>query len=121
ENRGGNTSGRVRVLQHGPDHRCTTSVPGRPSRCRRREDPGVSGVSWLRWTSWQGGRGRGHRLDVFGRGKSGLHRAGWLLTATRGDPRESATESRPPGHLGRVRVKGWCKRPPAPRVTGAAR
>src|SRR5215475_12009549 len=30
------------------------------------------------------------------RGKSGLHRAGWLLTATRGDPRESATESRPP-------------------------
>ena len=30
------------------------------------------------------------------RGKSGLHRAGWLLTATRGDPRDSATESRPP-------------------------
>ena len=30
------------------------------------------------------------------RGTSGLRRAGWLLTATRGDPRESATENRPP-------------------------
>jgi MFS family permease len=56
------------------------------------------------------------------RGKSGLHRAGWLLTATRGDPRDSATENRPPPRFsGPVRVKRWCKRPPAPRVTGAAR
>lgn len=30
------------------------------------------------------------------RGKSGHHRAGWPLTAARGDPRESATENRPP-------------------------
>ena len=30
------------------------------------------------------------------RGKSGLRRAGWLSTATRGDPRDSATENRPP-------------------------
>jgi len=30
------------------------------------------------------------------RGKSGLHRAGRLLTATRGNPRDSATENRPP-------------------------
>ena len=30
------------------------------------------------------------------RGKSGLHRAGWWVTPTRGDPRESATERRPP-------------------------
>src|SRR5215467_9405892 len=29
------------------------------------------------------------------RGTSGLHRAGWLSTATRGDPRDSATENRP--------------------------
>src|SRR5579884_766515 len=36
------------------------------------------------------------RQDQASRGKSGLHRAGWLLTATRGDPRESATENRPP-------------------------
>ena len=30
------------------------------------------------------------------RGTSGLHRAGWWVTPTRGNPRESATESRPP-------------------------
>jgi len=29
-------------------------------------------------------------------GKSELHRAGWLLTATGGDPKESATENIPP-------------------------
>ena len=29
-------------------------------------------------------------------GKSGLHRAGWWVTPTGGDPRESATENRPP-------------------------
>src|SRR5699024_9660665 len=63
------------------------------------------------------GRSRGVCVP---RGKSGLHRAGWLLTATRGDPRESATENRPP-HECEVRVKRWCKRPPAPRATGVAR
>jgi hypothetical protein len=30
------------------------------------------------------------------RGKSGLHRAGWSLTATGGDPKESAAENKPP-------------------------
>jgi len=30
------------------------------------------------------------------RGKSGLRRAGWSLTGTGGDPRESATEKIPP-------------------------
>src|SRR3954468_9081254 len=30
------------------------------------------------------------------RGRSGLHRARWWVTPTRGDPRESATENRPP-------------------------
>jgi len=33
---------------------------------------------------------------------------------------ESATESKPPTPQGTVRVKRWCKRPPARRVTGAA-
>jgi len=33
--------------------------------------------------------------DVGG-GKSGLHRTGWFLTGTGGNPRESATERRPP-------------------------
>jgi len=54
------------------------------------------------------------------RGKSGLHRARWWVTPTRGDPRESATESRPPRAVG-VRVKRRCKRPPARQVTAAAR
>jgi len=31
-------------------------------------------------------------------GKSELHRAGWSLTATGGDPKESATENIPPRH-----------------------
>jgi len=35
----------------------------------------------------------------------------WRLTAAGGDPRDSATEKRPPG-FGRVRVKRRCKRPP---------
>jgi hypothetical protein len=30
------------------------------------------------------------------RGKSGLHRAAWWVTPTRGNPRDSATENRPP-------------------------
>ncbi len=38
-------------------------------------------------------------------GKSELHRAGWSLTATGGDPKESATENIPPGVTHRVRVK----------------
>ena len=37
-------------------------------------------------------------------GKSELRRAGWSLTATGGDPRESATENIPPSTSG-VRVK----------------
>ena len=43
-----------------------------------------------------GGRPRGVPLGA-SRGTSGLHRARWWLTATRGDPRDSATENRPPG------------------------
>ena len=43
------------------------------------------------------------RLQSAG-GKSELRRAGWSLTATGGDPRESATENIPP-RAGGVRVK----------------
>jgi hypothetical protein len=70
---------------------------------------------------WRGGRvGRAVASGTSARrGKSGLLRAGWLLTATRGDPRDSATENKPPRTSG-VRVKRRCKRPPASRVTGAA-
>jgi hypothetical protein len=46
-------------------------------------------------SSVPGGRPRGGPCGP-SRGTSGLHRAGWWLTATRGDPRDSATESRPP-------------------------
>lgn len=52
-------------------------------------------VGWrIRQTSRPDGR-----VGILGssRGTSGLHRAGWWLTATRGDPRDSATENRPPG------------------------
>src|ERR1700722_15246017 len=38
------------------------------------------------------------------RGRSGPRRAGWSVTPTRGDPRESATENRPP--LAAVRYGG---------------
>lgn len=47
--------------------------------------------------------------DVGGRGKSGLHRAGGLLTAAGGNPRESATENIPPvvnSHEVRVKRRG---------------
>ncbi len=39
-------------------------------------------------------------------GKSELHRAGWSLTATGGDPKESATENIPPGETGSVHHTG---------------
>src|SRR4051794_25129698 len=38
----------------------------------------------------------GDRVEATPRGRSGLHRARWWVTPTRGDPRESATENRPP-------------------------
>ena len=74
----------------------------------------------LCWGGGRVGRAVASGSEWARRGKSGLLRAGWLLTATRGDPRDSATENRPPRVSG-VRVKRWCKRPPASRVTGTAR
>src|SRR6266511_3066621 len=63
--------------------------------------PGSGGGGCFGWRppGWQNdvgesdGRSRSRSRD---RGKSGLRRAGCWLTASRGDPQESATESRPP-------------------------
>ena len=40
------------------------------------------------------------------------------ITSTRREPRESATESKPPRTCSRVRVKGWGKSPPGLRRRG---
>src|SRR5690625_3059482 len=81
---------------------------------RRQEDEhaGNFSVNW-NWVSRPGGRVAGMH-----RGTSGLRRAQWWVTPTRGDPRESATENKPPHCV--VRVKRWCKRPPAFQATEAA-
>src|SRR6266699_1065316 len=69
-------------------------------------------------------------------GKSGLHRAGCWITSSGGDPKESATENKPPGQCAPrpdvacryasgsmaarctvVRVKRCGKRAPVPVVT----
>ena len=63
------------------------------------------------------------------RGKSGLHRAGWWITSTVRKGRDSATESKPPRSVVRlrprrsaaVRVKRCGKSAPAGRATGLAR
>ena len=40
-----------------------------------------------------------HRVVEIHRGKSGLHRAKRWVTPTRSNPRESATESKPPAFM----------------------
>ena len=68
------------------------------------------------------GRQDGRVIRVIGcRGTSGLRRAGRWVTPTRGNPRDSATESRPPRARAGVRVKRWGKSPPAAAVTRSAR
>ena len=72
-------------------------------------------------------RGWAGRATAWGdsRGRSGLRRAGWWVTPTRGNPRESATERKPPHRPSpeerKVRVKRWGKSPPVRRETGVAR
>ncbi len=109
-----------RPLLRRPGKQPPDTGPGHPAEPRRRASP----VAWsTRQTSRADGRVESPSRGA-SRGTSGLHRAGWWLTATRGDPRDSATESRPPGTVlvrPPVRVKRWCKRPPVPRVTWAAR
>ena len=74
----------------------TSRPPGRPvsrpSQIRAWKAPGTM----VHTADEPAGRPRGGPSDPR-RGTSGLHRAGWWLTATRGDPRDSATENRPPG------------------------
>lgn len=50
---------------------------------------------YLGWSLAAGGPARRVGTVAAG-GKSGLDRARWWVTPTRGDPRESATETRPP-------------------------
>ncbi len=56
---------------------------------------GSAGVQWER-RSGRGGRSSGPSSADRAGGKSELGRARWLLTATRREPRESATENTPP-------------------------
>ncbi|GAA3236299.1 hypothetical protein GCM10020256_54850 [Streptomyces thermocoprophilus] len=60
-------------------------------------DRGIPPGTMVHTADEPGGRPRGVPVRGASRGTSGLHRAGWWLTATRGDPRDSATESKPPG------------------------
>ena len=70
------------------------------ARPRRRRGPVTVAVQPRRDADPYTGGGRvGRTVASVGnhrRGRSGLRRAGWWPTATRGDPRDSATENRPP-------------------------
>ena len=88
--------------------------------CTREANPGNSHIQGCAYNGL-GETGRlGNREAHVLRGKSGLHSTGWWITSTRGNPQASATESKPP-RFAAVRVKGWCKRPPAGAVTCPAR
>jgi len=50
----------------------------------------------------------GHRFPKGAGGKSEQDRARWWLTATRGDPRESATENTQPMSLREQAMVKWC-------------
>src|ERR1700709_1112489 len=68
-------------------------------------------VTWADWTA----------AGVRPRGKSGHHRAGWSVTPTRGNPRDSATENTPPTaarESGPARLKRCGKSAPGPRGPG---
>ncbi len=93
--------------------------PHRRGHSWRRDAHGPVALQCEVRTGWPG-----DRVEETPRGRSGLRRARWWVTPTRGNPRESATENRPPAlSSGResVRVKRWSKRPPAARATGLAR
>ncbi len=72
---------------------------------------------WVDLLPGRGGRVTAGEVNSVG-GKSGLRRAGRWVTPSRGDPKESATEIKPPrGPVSRevltARVKRWGKSPPA--------
>ncbi len=67
-----------------------------PGRVTRRGTGGPCGAATMTSTADEPA-GRSRRVPSGARrGTSGLHRAGWWVTPTRGDPRDSATENRPP-------------------------
>ena len=80
--------------------RNATQVPRRPAdRVAGRASCGSTARSTA-YAGRHGGRAGRTAASVPGngccRGTSGLYRAGWWVTPTRGDPRDSATENRPP-------------------------
>jgi hypothetical protein len=81
-----------------------TKQSTRPLNKKGRRAPG-SLISFRDFKKCQSRSGdRWPRLQGAG-GKSELRRAGWSLTATGGDPKESATENIPPRAYRGVRVK----------------
>ncbi len=75
---------------------------GGTSRCQRRGRRHPAGLTVARpdpaLSCWCGRAGRATAWTgaTASRGRSGLRRAGWWVTPTRGNPRDSATENRPP-------------------------
>ena len=97
-------AGRVRAYRRPPRvgrvAEARRREPARRRRGGRSARPGVAAAPSVRGATLinadeSAGRPRRQPSGCC-RGKSGLRRAGWLSTATRGDPRDSATENRPP-------------------------
>ncbi len=83
-----------------------------------RQDATSGRVCYSHWRRSGPGERRPSQDGVAG-GKSELHRAGCWLTASRGDPQESATENKPPEvERPRVRVKRCGKSAPRPGRLG---
>ena len=91
-----------RPAGHRPGHGSSRRARRRTCRCGS-TSPTCGPARWPSATSdadpYTGGGRVGRTVASVGnhrRGRSGLRRAGWWPTATRGDPRDSATENRPP-------------------------
>ena len=105
-------------LERAYDPSVTHRVPPNDQVCDHRGDGESAGWSRLGLSEESCPTGSG-------RGRSGLHRAGCWLTASRGDPQDSATENRPPmarpHGRAQVRVKRCGKSAPATGATRSAR
>ena len=106
---------RLEHLRHGDRHRHAPLEPLQEARGLRHQ-PGEGRLApTLRGATLGGVRGAGRAIAAAATGgaggppgpggKSGLHRAACWLTASGGDPRESATENTPPNSRGKPR--GW--------------
>ena len=92
-----------------------SSLRQTPRRARTRLT-GVRRIAMSIAVSWPDGRsGKGRKAA--GEESPGSMETRCRVTPGGGDPRESATESKPPARvrIGRVRVKGWGKSPPRDR------